>query len=84
MDKFTNMGSILEAFEQNQPFEVKLDLFRGWAEAVQFVADNLVISDSDKSQKLSEESRFRGNELFKKGALRPALGSHRHCKENHA
>ena len=76
MEHFANIGNIIAAFEQNQPFDAKLDLFRNWTEAANFIQDNLSLSDDDgdKNDALSEEARLRGNQLFKKGAFRQALG----------
>ena len=77
METFANIGNIIAAFDQHQAFQAKLELFRGWDEAARFIKDNLAISAEDKSEAQSTESRLRGNELFKKGAFRAALGSKR-------
>ena len=77
METFANIGNIIAAFDQHQAFQAKLELFRGWDEAARFIQDNLAISGEDKSEARSAECRLRGNELFKKGAFRAALGSKR-------
>jgi hypothetical protein len=74
MENFANVGKIIAAFEQNLPFQAKLDLFLDWSEAARFIQDNLAIVLEDKNVVLSEECRLRGNALFKKGAFRQALG----------
>jgi hypothetical protein len=74
MENFANIGKIIAAFEQNLPFQDKLDLFLDWSEAARFIQDNLAIVLEDKNVVLSEECRLRGNALFKKGAFRHALG----------
>jgi hypothetical protein len=74
MESFPDIGKIIAAFEQNQSLQEKLDLFRGWSEAARFIQDNL-IRNCDKDDRKSEEFRLRGNELFKKGAFRAALGT---------
>jgi hypothetical protein len=75
MESFPDIGKIIAAFEQNLSLQAKLELFRGWSEAARFIQDNLVIKSSDKDDKQSEAFRLRGNDHFKKGAFRAALGT---------